>query len=117
MVNKGIHGGQTKIQKYENGQDKKTKWSRQKNEKSQDPSPPLGLLRGFAFVLCLGALPLKSQRKEERPRPISSFCIFVFSSFPLTLFVLTPFVLTIFHLLSQQVNRKRSSVVSKLYSS
>ena len=51
----------TKRQKYEKGQDQKTKWSRQKDEKGQGPSPPLGLLSGFAFGLC------PSKVKSKRP--------------------------------------------------
>ena len=39
-----VHGSwltdkNTKRQKYEKGQDQKTKWSRQKDEKGQGPSP------------------------------------------------------------------------------
>ena len=81
MVNKGIHGGQTKIQKYENGQDKKTKWSRQKNGKGQGPFSPLGLLRGFALGFAL-------QKSKERGEAL---ILFIFLHFCLFIFSLDPF--------------------------
>ena len=82
----------TKRQKYEKGQDQKTKWSRQKDEKGQGPSPPLGLLRGFALGFAL-------QKSKERGEALIlfiflHFCLFIFSLDPFCLNHLSSFIST-----------------------